>query len=66
MLLKEEEFLEGSSRLEDLPIRVVTGEVEVEDAKQLCENINRALDELVRAELLPNHAYSIRKPDERF
>ena len=44
MLLELREFLEGSSLLEDLPIRVKTGQVNPEDAKRLCEKTNRELD----------------------
>ena len=48
MLEKKRRFMEGSSLLADLPIRVVTGQVTQENAKKFLENTNRALDEWVR------------------
>ena len=34
--------------MEDLPIRVVSGQVELEDARSLCDRTARALDNWVR------------------
>ena len=41
--------MEGSSLLEDLPVRVVTGQVTQEDVKKFCENSYQELDEWVRS-----------------
>ena len=66
MMFRKKDFLEGSSLLEDLPIRVITGQVNPEDAKRLFERTNGAPDEWVRAaqsfyEARPTQTKSLKK-----
>ena len=49
MLEKQQGYMEASSLLEDLPIRVVTKQVTLQDARRFCEDTNKTLDELVRS-----------------
>ena len=49
MLEKQQDYMEASSILEDLFIKVVTKQVTPQDAKRFSEETNRTLDNWVRS-----------------
>ena len=48
MVEKQRDFFRKSSELEDLPIMILSGQLELEEGKRICNNASTALDTWLR------------------